>query len=106
MECPGQDVFVVSESEVRSRTTAVILSEPGSPVTGLRRWGGERGPWHSLQPFRGPHEQVFVRGVDVRGGESKDLRLCFKELMTHHSSCGSYNDCDIVVCSVNCGIVH
>jgi hypothetical protein len=25
--------------------------------------------------FRGPHEQVFVRGVEVGGGESKDLRF-------------------------------
>ena len=40
----------------------------------------ERGPRRTLQPFRGPHEQVFVRGVEVGGGESKDL-LLFLQLL-------------------------
>jgi len=31
----------------------------------------ERGPRRILQHFRGPHEQVFVRGVEAGGGESK-----------------------------------
>ena len=53
----------------------------------------ERGPRRTLQPFRGPHElgvpnertlligvkeQVFVRGVEVGGGESKDLLFGFR----------------------------
>ena len=41
---------------------SVILSL-GSPATGPRRRGEERGP----------HGQVFVRGVEVRGGESNNL---------------------------------
>ena len=55
--CTIRKNALVSESEIRSTKIAVILSE--------------RGPRRTLQPFRGPHEQVFVRGVEVGGGESK-----------------------------------
>src|ERR1039458_1263141 len=34
---------------------------------------------------RGPQRQVFVAGVEVGGGESKDLRLFFNELLGDHS---------------------
>jgi hypothetical protein len=44
----------------------------------------ERGPRRFSVP--GPHRQVFVCGVEVGGGESKDLRLLFNELQGHHAS--------------------
>ena len=50
--------------------TAVIPTEssaPGSPATGLRRWGGR---------LRGPQRQVFVAGVV--GDEWRNLQLIFQ----------------------------
>jgi hypothetical protein len=62
-ECPEKlQLGKRLDSEIRDMKLAVILSE--------------RGP-ERLSVRRGPRRQVFVCGVEVGGGESKNLRLFF-----------------------------
>ena len=51
---PGTAVFQLVWAE--STAAKWLFPAAGSPATGLRRWGG----------VRGPHGQAFVRGVDEK----------------------------------------
>ena len=56
--------------------------KPGSPTTGLRRWGGNRGPQRQVFVVgvenRGPQRQVFVVGVETGVPNDRSSSLGWK----------------------------
>jgi hypothetical protein len=88
-----------ADAGAESRTAAVGMPKPGSPATGLRRWGGKPEALRLMEAVverrRFAHEcrlsEVLVRphGVGFVAGHSATLYFCFmNRRMPNGTSCG------------------